>query len=355
MGRRFLSIRGLFISTALIVCLCLALAAWQWERVYPYAALIVPLDAAPAESIPELALEAKIPLGMIKGRIDHMAFDPGRRRLFITELGNHTVGVVDVQNRKLETRLTGFDEPQGIGFVRQTDTVFIANGGTGVVELRQGSDLTLIKKIALAGDADNIRVDEAGQSVVVGYGNGGLAVLDGATGETRMDIPLAAHPESFQIDSLSQRIFVNEPKAFRIAVVDWRSGKELARWGASGAASNFPMALDADGQRLFVAYRLPALLTAFDTRTGKLAGKIVTCGDADDIFHDRNRKRLHVICGEGSVAVVDASGAPFREMSRLATRPGARTGLYVPDLDLLFVAAPAKGIAQAEILVYRPR
>jgi DNA-binding beta-propeller fold protein YncE len=345
---------GTRISILAALAFCLALIGWQWERVYPYAALIFPLDAAPAKTIPELTLEERIPLGMVKGRIDHLAFDPGRKRLFVAELGNNTVAVADLQNKRLETRLTGLGEPQGIGFIQQSDIIFIANGGSGVVEMRRGSDFALLKQISLAGDADNIRVDGSEQ-VLIGYGDGGIAVLDAATGERRGDIALAAHPESFQIDPQSGRLFVNEPKAFRIGVIDRQSGQETARWGAPGAASNFPMALDAGGRRLFVAYRLPALLAVFDTETGELIARNPTCGDADDIFYDRMRKRVYVICGDGSLAVLDASGRKPLELSRLATRPGARTGLYAPDLDLLFVAAPQRSTAQAEILVYRPR
>jgi DNA-binding beta-propeller fold protein YncE len=348
----FLTRRRLSILAGLVFSL--ALIAWQWERVCPYAALILPLDPAPAKTIPELTLEGIIPLGMVKGRIDHLAFDPSRKRLFVAELGNNTVAVADIQNKKLERRLTGFDEPQGIGFVPQSDLVFIANGGNGVVEMRRGSDLFLLKRIALGSDADNIRIDGSGQ-VLIGYGYGAIAVLDAATGEKRRDIALAAHPESFQIEPQSLRLFVNEPKAFRIAVIDRGSGKETAQWGESGAASNFPMALDAEGQRLFVAYRLPTLLTAFDTKTGELIARDATCGDADDIFYDKTRKRVYVICGDGSLSVLDASGTKPRELSRLATRSGARTGVYAPEADLLFVAAPQRGRAEAEILVYRPR
>jgi DNA-binding beta-propeller fold protein YncE len=347
-----LSGRRILVSGAL--ALCLGLAIWQWRSLYPYAALILPLDAAPAKTIPELVLESKIPLGAVKGRIDHMAFDPGRKRLYVAELGNNTVAVADIQNKRLETRLTGFEEPQGIGFVPQSDTVFIANGGSGTVEMRRGSDLSLIKKVKLGEDADNIRSDEHGW-VYVGYGGGAIGVLDPATGGILKTFALAAHPESFQLDSATPRIFINEPKAFRISVIDRRSGTETGRWGASGAASNFPMALDAENQRLFVAYRLPALLAAFDSSTGELIARDATCGDADDIFYDKTRKRIYVICGEGSIGVLDVSGKKPRELSRLATRSGARTGLYTPELDLLFVAAPERGTAQAEILVYRPR
>jgi hypothetical protein len=60
-----------------------------------------------------------------------------------------------------------------------------------------------------------------------------------------------------------------------------------------------------------------------------------------------------VVCGEGAVAVLDAK--TLREEGRLQTRAGARTGLYAPVLDLLFVAVPARDGAAAEIRVYRPR
>ncbi len=45
--------------------------------------------AATAAAEPEpLTLEAKIPLGAVRGRIDHLAADIPRRRLFVAELGN---------------------------------------------------------------------------------------------------------------------------------------------------------------------------------------------------------------------------------------------------------------------------
>jgi hypothetical protein len=148
---------------------------------------------------------------------------------------------------------------------------------------------------------------------------------------------------------------VNEPRSFRIAVIDRKSGTELARWGASGAAANFPMAFAPSSERLFVAYRVPALITMFDIKTGELMARSPTCGDADDVFYDAKRNRVYVICGDGSIAVLAALADNLQELSRLETRAGARTGYYAPELDLLFVAAPARGSGDAEILVYEPR
>jgi hypothetical protein len=115
------------------------------------------------------------------------------------------------------------------------------------------------------------------------------------------------------------------------------------------------MALDTAGRRLFVVYRMPALITAFDTRTGGLLGQLPTCRDADDVFYDTSRNRVYVICGEGTIAVLDAGEPKLREQSRLQTRSGARTGLFVLERDRLYVAVPAAANAPAEIRAYRPR
>lgn len=77
-----------------------------------------------------------------------------------------------------------------------------------------------------------------------------------------------------------------------------------------------------------------------------------TCGDADDVFLDARRERLYVVCGSGAVDVVETTG--FRSTGRVATRSGARTGLFVPELDRLFVAARAVPGQAASILVLRP-
>jgi hypothetical protein len=85
-----------------------------------------------------LELEAKIPLGTVSGRIDQLAIDPVRGRLFVAELGNDSVSVVDLAERRVVKRLAGLDEPQGLALVG--DTLYVANAGDGSVRLYQGDD-----------------------------------------------------------------------------------------------------------------------------------------------------------------------------------------------------------------------
>ena len=144
----------------------------------------------------------------------------------------------------------------------------------------------------LAIDADNIRIDPTSGNVLVGYGDGGLAIIDPKTRSKLGDIKLAGHPESFQLDPKTGRAFVNVPDARQVAVVDLKSGKQVAAWKTPGLAANFPMALDSAGGQLAIVFRRPAKLALLDPATGAVKESLDTCGDADDVFFDGKRDRI---------------------------------------------------------------
>jgi YVTN family beta-propeller protein len=141
-----------------------------------------------------LMLETRIPLGEVSGRIDHLSIDLKRERLFVAELGNDTVGVVDLAAAKVLRTITGLSEPQGVAYVPFADSIFVANAGDGSVRMLRGEDLAPIGRIELGDDADNVRADAARNRVIVGYGKGALAIIDPATRTKTADFRLNGHP-----------------------------------------------------------------------------------------------------------------------------------------------------------------
>ena len=93
---------------------------------------------------------------------------------------------------------------------------------------------------------------------------------------------------------------------------------------------------------------------ALSSQDGHVIAKVETCGDADDVFVDRKRHRVYVSCGAGVVDVLESGEAGYRQVARVPTVPGARTSLFVPDLDRLFVAVRAASNEPAAIWVFRP-
>ena len=310
-----------------------------------------------AEPGAPLVLERTIALKGVTGRIDHLAVDLARKRLFVAELGNGTVDVIDLASGTVIRRIEGLKEPQGVAFAPDADVLAVASAADGSVRLFRGAKLSPAGTVSLGDDADNIRLDTRTGNLVVGYGNGGLAVIDPAKGSLISRIPLQAHPEGFQLNSENRRGFVNVPDAREVAVVDMDASRQTASWRIPDLRANFPMALDAARSTIAVVFRNPARLVVFDVRTGRPTSTLMTCGDADDVFFDAKRRRVYVSCGAGNVDAWQQDGSTYRRLNLLKTASGARTSLFVPDLDRLFVAARAGffGLgSDAAVLVLRP-
>jgi hypothetical protein len=298
-----------------------------------------------------LLLQSKIPLGSVAGRIDHMAVDLARHRLFVAELGNNSVGIVDLDRNEVTHRIRGLSEPQGIAYVPPTDTVFVANAGDGSVRVFRGGDFAQVARIELGRDADNVRFDAKTGEVLVGFGRGGIAIIDPKKNELIGKTIFEAHPESFQIDPSSGRVFVNLPDASSIATVT-PDLKAQQNWKAA-YGGNFAMALDPGRRRVVVAFRRPARLVAYDYETGRPVAETETCGDVDDVFYDSKSLRMYVICGSGAVEVLDIQPGKYSRITEIQTVAGARTGLFVPELQTLFIAVRGHAGEAPAIWSYR--
>jgi len=306
-----------------------------------------------AQSEP-LVLEAEIALGNVHGRIDHLALDPGRERLFVAELGNDSVGVLDLKKRIVIRTLSGFQEPQGIAYEPSTDTVYVASAGDGSVHVLRAADLASVGTINLGADADNVRIDRSAQRVLVGYGSGALAVIDPVSRQKIVDIPLKAHPESFQLESTGPRIFVNVPDARQIAIVDRTTHRQTATWSTQRLRENFPLAIDEAHDRVLAAFRDPARLGVFDIADGAMLSTPDSCADADDVFVDAKRSLVYVSCGDGFIDVFSERNGGYARTAHLATAAGARTALFAPTLDRLLLAVRATAHESAAIWIFRP-
>lgn len=304
---------------------------------------------------PPLQLETVIPLPNVEGRIDHLAFDAARNRLFIAALGNNSVEVIDTVGGVHLKTLPGFHEPQGVAAAPDFGVIAVANGDTGTLQLIDRETYQTKQIITIGGDADNVRYDAAARQLYVAY-EGGLAVVDPGAGRVVRQLSIPGHPESFQLERNVSRIFANLPGAAQVVVADRQTSSVVNRWPAVSSRGNYPMALDESTERLFVGCRQPATVVVYETSTGKVMATIASVGDTDDLFYDAVRRRLYVIGGEGYVDVIQReSPEGFKRTARVPTSSGARTGLYVPEQNRLYVAIPHRGAQRAEVRVYEAR
>jgi hypothetical protein len=303
-----------------------------------------------------LELLQTIPLNGAAGRLDHMAIDVKHSRLFIANLSNNSLDVVDLKAGKLIKQVLDQKKIQGIAYAPELDRIFVGNGVDGVCNVFDGVDYKLLKLIKLP-DADNVRFHSAKGLVYVGHAEQALSAIDAKSFEIKATVKLPGQPEAFQIDASTSRLYLNTVRPSALAVIDLDKHEVIAKHVLASAEGNYPMALDSDNQRLFIGCRKPSKVVAVDAKTGKEQAALDIPADIDDLFLDAKRHRLYATCGEGFLTVIGLKRDNQLEIiEKIEVPKVTRTCFFDPKNDRLYVPVPRQeGQDGPTLRVYKPK
>jgi DNA-binding beta-propeller fold protein YncE len=249
--------------------------------------------------------------------------------------------------------IKGIEEPQGIAYLPEQNEIAVASGDKGDCVFINAATFEAVATIHLNSDADNVRYDAYERKIYVGYGSGGMALIDPIAHKQTGNVKLNAHPESFQLDKKHNRMYVNLPDAHSIAVIDLKSFTLADTWKIKKYSANFPMTLDTANDFVFIGYRHPATVVAYNSNDGKEISAIELVGDTDDIFYYAVKQEIIATGGDGSINIFKReNSASFKQTANIPTRSGARTSLFIPSLQILVVAERAQGGKKAALAVY---
>ena len=318
--------------------------------------------AAIAQTEP-LRLVQTIPLPGVHGRIDHMDVDVKGQRLFVAGLENGSLEVVDLKAGKSLRSIPGFKKPQGIAFVPALNKLFVASGDDGKVRVFRADSLDLLDTIDLELGPNRVLYDSRKTVLYVGYGGkdagkdyGEVGIIDARRDKLVADVRADAHPAELLLDKSGKRLFCFVSVSNKIQVIDTKARKVIATWPVS---SQHPGdgAYDAASNRLLIGTRTPPQMIAMNADTGKEVSSVPTVDGMDGVYFDAKRRRVYVSGGRdadvGFVYTYQQKDADRYELiDKLPTRQGAGTSLWVPELNRLYVGAPAQGDQPADILVF---
>jgi DNA-binding beta-propeller fold protein YncE len=87
----------------------------------------------------------------VNGRIDHMTLDIRGQKLFVTELENNSLDIIDLKAAKrilsISNNETLLNEPQFVFFIPELNRIFVSNGQDGTVDVFDVKSFRFIKKI----------------------------------------------------------------------------------------------------------------------------------------------------------------------------------------------------------------
>lgn len=297
---------------------------------------------------------------------DHLAVDLAEHRLFATPQAAKSVDVLDFQTGKVLKSIPGFGNPHSVFCAADLHRLFVADGGDGSLKVFDSKDYHLIKRIALLADADGIAYDKRTKYLYVNNGGEGagkayslISIIDTVSLEVKGEIRVDADKlEATQIDPDAPRMFANLPGKNEIAVIDLNTRRIVATWSVAPGKSNMALAYDPVLHRLYVGCRdteVRGQIVVLDANNGKRITSLPIGGWTDQIEWDAARKRLYTSCGTGQVFTYQLeSGGTYRELPPVDTAILAKTSLFIPSLDRLYVSVPHLADFDARVMIFAP-
>jgi hypothetical protein len=326
-----------------------------------------------------LRLVQTIPLPEVSGRLDHMGIDLERKRLFVTAVTNNTLEVVDLNGGKAIKPLTGLNYTQDALFVGGGFDKLYVSSLDGHVRVFQGDTFRLVQDFKLEPGPNRLFYDPANNLIYFGYGGqnaefeayervGILQPRHGAGDDQLVADMIAPTPRPGHLAEIAMDddglLLVCDSLTDLIYQFDTRKRELIKSWSARGNGAA-DMALDHIQHRLFVGTRMPSAMTVYDSLTGEEIQSLPAPETMDGVYYDANLKRVYVTGGRwygtpgassGWIYVYEQQRPDHYEViSKIKTRPGSGTSLFVPELNRFFVASQAIDGQRAAILIFEPQ
>jgi DNA-binding beta-propeller fold protein YncE len=323
--------------------------------------LLCPAFTAIAQNHPPLkrVQEFQFPAS-VKGRLDHLGIDLDGKRLFVVGEEAHTVLVFDLTTGKVIQQIA-VDHPHAVLYRNDLSRIYITDEGKGALNIYDGKTYKLVKSVALKVDTDSIGYDPSTHDLYIVNGGDNahetftmLSVVDTTAAQKLADIKIDGDTlEAMAVERTGNLLYLDNPAKNTVDVIDRKTNKMIAAWPVKLGKGNSTMALDDPAHRLFVGCR-DGKLVVFDTQSAKEMQSLAIGPRSDDLAFDAKSKRIYVISGgEGAIDVYHEKDPDHYEaLGKVPSAPGAKTGLWVPELNRLFVSAPAQGTASGKVYVY---
>ncbi|WP_100261102.1 YncE family protein [Qipengyuania seohaensis] len=173
----------------------------------------------------------------------HMiAVSPDARHAWTTDLGSKTVTLVDLKTRRAPLSVEVGEEPEGIALSPDGETLWVSARGSNKAFVLDPMTIAIRKEVDTGRFPLRIAVRPQGDFAVTSdLADGGLSVIDTATGEVVRTIAVSSPDEAqtrFQVTILwspdGERIYAAETRSDTIAEVDFASGEVLRRLPGEG-------------------------------------------------------------------------------------------------------------------------
>jgi len=318
---------------------------------------------AGAQATAPMKLVKTVTLPGYTGDFDHFAIDRLRGRILVAAEDHATLEIFDLKTGDHVKTINGFGAPHSILIRPSSSNILITDSGKEMTSVLDADTYAKKDTVKLIPGADSAAYDAVANVWYIVTGGkdvdmttAEIEAINPDTGKKLGEIKFNDnHVEAMALEKNGDRLFINLAQTNKLAVVNRKTMKEIAEWPVPPAKQNAMVAFDEAAKRLYVVCRDPGMVVVMDSDTGKVVSTAPAPLRADDVMMDIATHRLYVPGGQGYMGVYDTSDPnKVKEIAKVTTAPGAKTGILLPDLKIMMLAAsPGETKNVAKIMTYK--
>jgi DNA-binding beta-propeller fold protein YncE len=318
---------------------------------------------AQAQATAPMKLVKTVTLPGYTGDFDHFAIDRLRGRILVAAEDHATLEIFDLKTGDHVKTISGFGAPHSILIRPSSTNILVTDSGKEMTSVLDAETYARKATVRLVPGADSAAYDAAANVWYIVTGGkdvemktAEIEAINPDTGKKLGEIKFNDnHVEAMALEKNGDRLFINLAQTNKLAVVNRKTMQEIAEWPVPPAKGNAMVAFDEAAHRLYVVCREPGMVVAMNSDTGAVVSTAPAPLRADDVMMDVEAHRLYVPGGEGYMGVYDTSDPnKVKQIAKVTTAPGAKTGILLPDLkEVLLAASPGETKNTAKILTYK--
>ncbi len=319
--------------------------------------------SAAAQSNAQLKLVKTVELPGYTGDFDHFAIDRQRGRILVAAEDHATLEIFDLKTGNHLKTIAGFGAPHTVLVRPNSPNILVTDSGKEMTAVLDAATYEKKGTVTLTPGADSAGYDAVANVWYVVTGGkdvdmktAEIEAINPDTGKKLGEVVFDDnHVEAMALEKNGDRLFINLAQTNKLAVVNRKTMKEIAEWAVLPAKANAMVAFDEGAKRLYVVCRDPGMVVVMNSDTGAVVSKAPAPLRADEVMMDATTHRLYVPGGEGYIGIYDTSDPQQVKMiAKVPSAPGAKTGILLPDMKKMFVAAsPGETKNVAKIMTYQ--
>jgi DNA-binding beta-propeller fold protein YncE len=257
-----------------------------------------------------------------EGGWDYLTVDSAARRLYVSHATH--VAVVDLDSNKVVGDIPDTPGVHGIAIAPELNRGFVSNGRGNTVTIFDLKTLKTIGTAATGENPDSIRYDASSGRVFAFNGRSKSATaIDAKTGAVAATIPLPGKPE-FSVADGKGHVYVNIEDTNEVAEIDAAKATVTKKYSLSPCDGPSGLAIDTKNRRL-MSVCSNRVMAISDPDAGKVVATPAIGAGSDGAAFDPGTGYAFSSNGDGTLTIVQQTGAKWDVVENIATERGART------------------------------